>query len=78
MTELEIAKAIGRNVGLGKPLICPECSDEGAVEGEGVQLMSSIGDYENLLFCPHCDLRVDLVVKVKPYPPRKVKEARAG
>ena len=64
MTDLEIAKALGKNVGLGKPLACPVCSDE---DGGGEQLMSSTGDFENELFCPHCGLHVELKVTVRSF-----------
>jgi len=56
--EEKIEIELGKCVGLGKPLICPICSS--AVHGE--QLMSSTGGFENELFCPHCDLRVNLVI----------------
>ena len=63
MTNNEIAIAIGKNVGLGKPLLCPLCSPD-CMDGE--QPMSSIGDFEDELFCPHCGLVVDLRVTFNP------------
>ena len=65
----EIAKFLGKQVGLGRPLACPRCSDDNGLgdNPDGKQLMSSMGDYENQLFCPHCDLSVDLVVTHGPY-----------
>ncbi len=61
LTSLEIAKFMGKLVVRGKPLRCPFCSDDND-NPEGHQPMSSIGDFENKLFCPHCDLLIDLVV----------------
>ncbi len=59
MTDEEITIALGKNVGLGEPLLCPVCSPE-SIDGE--QPMSSFGDMENILFCPHCDLNIELKV----------------
>ncbi len=63
MTHKEIAIALGKNVGLGRPLLCPQCSPD-SMDGE--QPMSSWGDYEDTLFCPHCDLTVELKVTSNP------------
>ncbi len=63
MTDKEITKALGKNVGLGKPLLCPICSPY-CMDGE--QPMSSIGDFEHNLFCPHCDLSIELIVTYNP------------
>ncbi|KKM90451.1 hypothetical protein LCGC14_1238540 [marine sediment metagenome] len=63
MTNEEIAKALGGNVGLGKPLLCPICSPDSMNEE---QPMSSVGDFENELFCPHCDLYAEIVVTYNP------------
>ena len=54
-TEIELLKAIGERVGKGWHLICPLCSDN-----DREQHLSSFGDYENELFCPHCDLHLEL------------------
>lgn len=54
-TELELLKEIGKKVGIAKPLICPFCSDS-----DGEQPLSNFGDYENELFCPHCDLHLEI------------------
>lgn len=59
MTDEEITIALGKNVGSGKPLLCPVCSSE-SIDGE--QPMSSFGNMENILFCPHCDLNIELKV----------------
>ena len=64
MTNKEIAIALGKQVGLGKALYCPLCST--GIKDDDEQLMSSMGDYEDTLFCPHCDLYVELKVKANP------------
>ncbi len=58
-TEIELLKEIGRRVGTGKPLICPLCT-EIMYDGDSEQELCSVGDYENVLFCPHCDLHLEL------------------
>jgi len=68
MTNREIEIALGKQVGLGKPLTCPLCTDWAVRCGDKGehQPMSSCGDYEYDLFCPHCDLRVRLKVYYNP------------
>lgn len=66
MTDKEIARALGKQVVLGEPLSCPLCSDKLPSPPEGKQLMSSFGDIEEKLFCPHCDLGVELKVTYNP------------
>ena len=61
MTELEVAQALGEQVHRGEPLTCPNCSQYSGPRDEK-QLMSSVGDMREVLFCPHCDLTVELVV----------------
>lgn len=52
--ELALAKNIGTQMS-GK-ILCPrEC-----VEG---QELSAYGDFEDQLFCPHCEMYVEIVVK---------------
>ncbi len=63
MTDLEIAIELGKNVGTGKPLLCPLCSPDCMPGG---QPMSSYGDDESNLFCPHCDLGINLMVFYNP------------
>ena len=64
MSHEEIAKALGKNVGAASPLMCPLCSPDCLPEG---QPMSSYGDMEYILFCPHCDLTVELTITDVPY-----------
>lgn len=59
MDKPEIAKVLGKQVALGVPLHCPACSRE---PPGSKQLLSSVGNHEESLFCPHCDLEVNLVV----------------
>jgi hypothetical protein len=52
--ELKLAKNVGEQMS-GK-ILCPrEC-----VEG---QTLSTFGDFEDQLFCPHCEMEVHLTVK---------------
>lgn len=52
--ELRLAKNIGEQMS-GK-ILCPrEC-----VQG---QTLSTFGDGEDSLFCPHCEMEVDIIVK---------------
>ena len=54
--ELRLAKNIGEQMS-GK-ILCPrEC-----VEG---QELSVFGDFEDSLFCPHCEMEVTLTVKYR-------------
>ncbi len=63
VTGKEIAIALGKQVAKGKHLSCPMCSP-GAMDDD--QPMSSWGDHEYKLFCPHCDLTVQLNVIYNP------------
>jgi hypothetical protein len=60
MTELEYLRELGKQVGLGKRLSCPICSNE---PPESEQPMSSIGDFEEELFCPHCEVVIEMRIK---------------
>lgn len=51
--ELALAKNIGEQMD-GK-ILCPrEC-----IVG---QMLSTVGDFEDQLFCPHCEMDVEIVV----------------
>lgn len=63
MNDIEIARTLGKQVALGEALYCPFCSDKPPRSPKGKQLMLSTGDFEEELFCPHCDLSVKLAVK---------------
>ena len=62
MTPDEVAKHIGQQVydNFDKDgcLICPVCLEPGCPK----QPLSSMGDFREVLFCPHCDLTVELKV----------------
>ncbi len=62
MENIEIVRTLGKQVALGDALYCPFCSDKPPNTPEGRQLMSSFGDTEEKLFCPHCDLSIELTV----------------
>jgi hypothetical protein len=52
--ELALAKDIGEQMS-GK-ILCPRKCVDG-------QTLSVFGDFENQLFCPHCEMEIELVVK---------------
>jgi len=53
-TELQLAKNIGTQ--MSDKILCPrECVDG--------QALSTFGDFEDGLFCPHCELEVSITVK---------------
>ena len=68
MTQV-YAKIIGIGIATGKIIFsCPKCYVTEKLEGKPfLQQMSSIGDHEDTLFCPHCGMEIDLIVRDK-YP----------
>lgn len=61
--ELNYAKNLGKQVAKGKILYCPLCKGKLTLDyNKQDQDLSSWGDHENTLFCPHCDTNIDLVV----------------
>lgn len=44
------------------PLYCPVCSEN--MFDVSIQPLSSVGDFEETLFCPHCEIYVDLIVRI--------------
>lgn len=52
--ELKLAKDIGEQ--MSNRILCPRRCIE-------TQTLSTYGDMEDTLFCPHCELDVDIVVK---------------
>lgn len=61
--ELEIAQQLGKQVWDGLPLYCPRCQIFAGPK-DGVQPLASFGDNREVLFCPHCDLTVQLIVDI--------------
>ena len=57
MTEDEMnwAKDLGKQIDLADNILCPRRCVEG-------QTMSALGDFEDILWCPHCEIEVRLVV----------------
>lgn len=52
--ELKLAKNIGKQ--MSSKILCPrQCIEE--------QVLSVYGDMEDTLFCPHCGLDIEIVVK---------------
>ncbi len=64
-SELNYAKNLGKQIAKGGILFCPLCKEELTLNyGPDDQDLSSWGDYENTLFCPHCDTNIDLIVSI--------------
>jgi rubredoxin len=53
--EIKLAKNFGEQIS-GK-IYCPNCSTE-----KDKQLIYVFGDCEDSLFCPHCELTINLTV----------------
>ena len=47
----DFMKVLGQSIS-DKGVPCPRCNDS--------QNLYSTGDYEHILFCPHCELEVEL------------------
>lgn len=62
MKDIDIAKDLGRMVGMGMPLVCPVC----VKDKQPNQLISSFGDSAERLFCPHCEMELDIVIRYNP------------
>lgn len=52
--ELQLARDIGEQ--MSDKILCPRACVEG-------QALSTYGDMEDRLFCPHCEMDVEIVVK---------------
>jgi len=52
--ELQLARNISEQMN-GK-ILCPRACFEG-------QCLSTYGDFEDQLFCPHCEMDVEIIVK---------------
>lgn len=63
--ELQL-KAKNYAIEIGKQLnskiICPRCRMDGWADDEQ-QTLSTYGDFEDMLFCPHCELDLNLEVR---------------
>ena len=58
--EQEYAKDIGKQ--LNGKIICPRCRMDGWPDSEQ-QTLSTYGDFEDILFCPHCELDLNLEIR---------------
>lgn len=59
------------------PLYCPICSKE----PDEIQPLSSVGDNREELFCPHCDLRLKIIIfldEVSAYTPGEPSDGKVG
>ncbi len=64
-SELSYAKNLGKQVAKGGALYCPLCKGELAISyNKNDQDLSSYGDNEDILFCPHCETDISLVVSI--------------
>jgi hypothetical protein len=54
MNDIELLKNVGKQ--LSGKANCPDCKKEGKFD----QPLYTIGDAEDNLFCPHCDLGIEL------------------
>lgn len=57
--ELNLAKTIGKIV--NDKMKCPKCN----TEQNYIQVLCATGDFENYLFCPHCEFEFEIVVNIK-------------
>ncbi len=58
--ELKMARDLGKTISMME-VPCPRCAiDEPMLE----QDMCSFGDYEEVLFCPHCELEVYMILNL--------------
>ena len=63
LAELNYAKNLGKQVAKGDVLFCPFCKEAMVIEfSPNDQDLCSFGDSENILFCPHCDTSIELIV----------------
>ncbi len=58
--EEQYAKDIGNQ--LSGKIICPRCRVDNWTDEEQ-QTLSTYGDFEDCLFCPHCEMDLELTVK---------------
>ena len=56
--RLEVVRHMGKQIAAHETVTCPLCSID--MPDEDGQPMMATGDYEEVLFCPHCDLAVEL------------------
>lgn len=59
----KLAKEIGKRI--SDLIVCPDCEKQGGALAE--QKLAAEGDNEQRLFCPHCELTVEIVVRSLPY-----------
>ena len=61
--EINYANSVGRQVAKGGVLYCPLCAENLGVDfKKDDQDLICFGDYKCILFCPHCETTVELVV----------------
>jgi len=61
----DFTKVLGKSIS-DKGVPCPRCNND--------QNMYCMGDYESVLFCPHCDLEVELCLTSYKNAPTDSKE----
>ena len=58
MTPEELLKNIGEQISKTQKVLCPDC-----MKDKIVQPLHTVGDSENELFCPHCDLSIEIIIR---------------
>ena len=58
LKEIRMSKNLGMSIAAMANIPCPRCAeDEPMLE----QNLAAFGDFENRLFCPHCEMEVSLI-----------------
>lgn len=63
--EIKIARAITAQMG---KVLCPVCSDLEDESSPLKQELAAYGNFEETMFCPHCDLDVNIIVRCHKTP----------
>jgi hypothetical protein len=63
MDSDKYAACVGKQIQNVQTIYCPRCLDEETLENRRFkQPLSAVGDFEDELFCPHCDLTLSICV----------------
>lgn len=61
--QLKYARCIGKQIQNLQQIFCPRCLEQESVEEKRFyQNLCAVGDFEEELFCPHCELRIKVIV----------------
>lgn len=64
-TLLSYARCIGKQIQCIQQIYCPYCLTLKLEHKQMRQPLCAVGDFEEELFCPHCDLTVCLSVTIR-------------